>query len=114
MEGSQKVESEFIKHCNFWRDNVEGVTDCLSRGVDVNTTNEYGRTGLMLACKRGNSAIVSRLVQVAGLDINYQDRVGDTAALLASREGQTECLRILADTGRVDCSKTGSGLTLRY
>ena len=93
---------------------MEGVTDCLARGVDVNTTNEYGRTGLMLACKRGNSAIVSRLVQVAGLDINYQDRVGDTAALLASREGQTECLRILADTGRVDWSKAGSGLTLRY
>ena len=55
---------------------MEGVTDCLARGVDVNTTNEYGRTGLMLACKRGNSAIASILVQVAGLDLNYCTRTG--------------------------------------
>ena len=73
MEGSRKLENEFIKHCNFWRDNVEGVNDCLSRDVDVNTTNEYGRTGLMLACKRGNTAIVSRLVQVRLVHLDVED-----------------------------------------
>ena len=59
----------------------------------------------MFACRAGNSAIVSRLVEVPGLDINYQDENGWTAALLASWEGQTECVRILAETGKVDWNK---------
>ena len=61
---------------------------------------------LMVACIRGNSARVSRLIKVPRLDINYQDQFGDTAAHLASYHGHTECLRILAHTGRVDWSKT--------
>ena len=56
----------------------------------------------MIACNVGNSAIVSRLVQVPGLDINYQDENGTTAALLASLRGHTGCERLLAETGRVD------------
>ena len=62
-------------------------------------------TALMFACHLGNSAIVSRLVQVPGLDINYQDKNGDTAAHWASYTGHTECMRILAETGLVDWNK---------
>ena len=134
---------EFLKFCT--DNNLEGVTDCLSRGVDVNTVSENGRrsglilaagknypelleillshpdiklnnttdsmtvggqwTALMFACHLGNSAIVSRLVQVPGLDINYQDKNGDTAAHWASYTGHTECMRILAETGLVDWNK---------
>ena len=36
-------------------------------------------TALMFACRAGNSAIVSRLVEEEELDINYQDEDGDTA-----------------------------------
>ena len=57
--------------------------------------------GLISACKDGNSAIVSRLVEVPGRDINYQDENGDTAAHVA----RTECVKILAETGTVDWSK---------
>ena len=59
-------------------------------------------TALMFACRGGNSAIVSRLVQVEGLDINYQDYLGATAAHLVSWRGHTEYVRLLAETGRVD------------
>ena len=83
------MENEFIEHCR--DNNLEGVTDCLSRGVDVNTTEECdGKqvSALMVACGVGNSAIVSRLVQVPGLDINQQDEVFyETAAQLASMRG---------------------------
>ena len=60
-------------------------------GVDVNTKDGYGSTALMFVCRRGNTAIVSSLVQVPGLDIKYQDqdRTGYSAAHLASREGHT-------------------------
>jgi len=62
-------------------------------------------TALMFASRAGNSAIVSRLVQVPGLDINYQDKYGVTAAHLASGWGHTEYVRILAETGKVDWNK---------
>ena len=102
------MEREFIEHCRFG--NLEGVNDCLSRDVDVNTKEDFDGsglmwTGLMFACEAGYSAIVSRLVQVVGLDINYQTEYGYTAAILASVEGKTKCVRILAETDRVDWNK---------
>ena len=57
--------------------------------------------GLIGACKDGNSATVSRLVEVPGLDINYQDEDGLTTAHWASIEGQI----IMAETDRVDWNK---------
>ena len=60
---------------------------------------------LIFACELGHSATVSRLVEVPGLDINYQDRRGYTAAHWASLRSHTECVRILAETGRVDWNK---------
>jgi len=148
---SRHLVIEFLQHCQ--ANNLEGVTDCLSRGVDVNTVSEDGRwsgltiaatknypelleillshpqikinnttecgvgqwTALMFACNVGNSAIVSRLVQVPGLDINYQEEDGDTAAHWASVRGRTECVRILAESGRVDWNKADSeGRTSLY
>ena len=99
------MEREFVKHC---RDNsLEGMNECLSNGVDVNTKEINSNwTGLMYACQNGNPAIVSRLLEVPGLDINYQDVNGVTAAHLASMWAQTECVRTLAETGRVDWNKT--------
>ena len=91
------MESEFLRDCQ--ENNLDGVNDCLSRGVDVNTTKSNKWSGLMFACERGHSAIVSRLVQVPGLDINYQD------VIMASYHGQTKCARKLAETGRVDWNK---------
>ena len=100
--------------------------------------SERKGTALMSACSAGNSAIVSRLVQVPGLDINYQNEVGETALHRASRtkycrnpwnprgprdhvdkndliaehrakmRGHTECVRILAESDRVDWNKRNS------
>lgn len=142
---SRNEELEFLRNCE--ENNLDGVRDCLSRSVDVNTVSEDGHwsgltiaaeenypelleillshpdieinkttkyhnilldqwTGLMIACEAGNSSIVSRLVEEEGLDINYQDEMfGNTAAHMASYEGHTECVRILAETGRVDWNK---------
>ena len=79
------------------------------------TTKWYDRsflqsqlTSLMFACDAGNPATVSRLVEVPGLDINHQDECGQTAAHFACIEGfpgHTECVRILAGTGRMDWNK---------
>ena len=82
------MESEFLQHCQ--KGYLEGVNDCLFRGVDVNTKGEGMSTRIyacraakvsapMVACDYGHPDIVSRLVQVPGLDINYRDEIGDTA-----------------------------------
>ena len=117
------MHGNFIKHCE--GNELEGVNYCLSRGFDVNSKYN-GMTGLMFACESGNSAIVSRLVQVPGLDINYHyESFGYTAACLACASGrsrknphfwawlysnhqETECMRILANTGKVDWNKADS------
>ena len=48
------MEREFIQLCR--ANNLEGVNDSLSRGVDVNTKDELGVSALMIACEYGNSA----------------------------------------------------------
>ena len=46
----RNLEFEFLHHCH--KDNIEGVTDCLSRGVDVNTVSEDGDwSGLTIAAQ---------------------------------------------------------------
>lgn len=94
----------FLQCCH--DDNLEKLEECLARGVlDINTLSKRKWTGLIIACSVGNPAIVSRLVEVAGLDIDYQDFFGHTAAHRACIAGQTQCVRVLADSGRVDWNK---------
>ena len=69
-------------------------------------------TALLYTCRFGRAGILSRLVQVPELDINHQDEDGDTAAHLAcygyyshSCINHERCVRILAETGRVDWNK---------
>ena len=99
------LEKDFIAHA--YGNNLEGLNDCLTRGVDVNFKQEEqnGRTALIISCSLGHSALVSRLVQVPGLDIDCEDKLTATAAHHASCWGRTECVRILANTGRVDWNK---------
>ena len=45
-----KLAREFLKYCK--SNNLDKVTDCLSRGVDVNTVSEDGCwSGLTLAAE---------------------------------------------------------------
>ena len=106
---SDEIKWEFLRHCQ--SNNLEGVNHCLSHGVDVNTKAVvFGdiSSALMLACQNGNPAIVARLVQVPGLDINFQNEAGDSAAYCASFLAEIECVRILAETGKVDWNQGGS------
>ena len=113
---TRNTSIQFVEHCR--NNNLDGVNDCLSRGVNINTKGDcYGSqwSGLMVACSAGNPTIVSRLVKLPGLDINDQDETGDTAAHRACYHGRTECVRVLAETDRVDWNKAdNSGETPLY
>ena len=59
-------------------------------------------TALMFACWAGNHVMVERLVRVVEVDVMYQDQSGDSAAHKASERGEAQCVKLLANTGRVD------------
>ena len=91
------MDIEFLEHCE--NDNQEGVKECLKYFCEILCK------GLIVACKAGNSTIVSSVLEMPRPDINFQDEDGDTAIYLAIDEEQTECVRTLAETGKVQWNK---------
>uniref|UniRef100_A0A1X7T627 Death domain-containing protein n=1 Tax=Amphimedon queenslandica TaxID=400682 RepID=A0A1X7T627_AMPQE len=64
--------------------NIEAVEFLLQlETVNIDHTNEEGKTALMLACKRGHEDIVHSLLS-AGANVNIQDNHGQTALMMAS------------------------------
>ena len=101
----EKHARKFIKYCD--KNDLAKVNEYLSLGVDVNTVNDIDdhdgkQSALMIACKNGHTAIVTRLVEADGLDINYEDEFGHNAANLAGYNGSTKCVDILVEIDRVD------------
>ena len=61
--------SEFLQHCQ--DNNLDGVTDCLSRGVDVNTVSEDGKwSGLFIAAEKNYTDLLEILLSHPDIDIN--------------------------------------------
>ncbi len=70
----------------------------LEYGADINTTNEAGKTALMLAAESGYRDIVTYLIKMeAGL--NLQDEQGNTALFLAAHAGNPEIVSLLISAG---------------
>ena len=58
------MDQEFIQHCQ--NSELERVTDCLSRGVDVNTVSGDGRwSGLTIAAWQENTELLSVLLSIS-------------------------------------------------
>ena len=71
-------------------------------------------SALKVSCTDLTSRTFGGLLEVAGVDLSYQDeQCGATPAHWAAWSGQTECVRLLAKTGRVDWNKknTNRGAT---
>uniref|UniRef100_A0A1X7U753 Uncharacterized protein n=1 Tax=Amphimedon queenslandica TaxID=400682 RepID=A0A1X7U753_AMPQE len=62
--------------------------------VNIDHTNEEGKTALMLACKRRNEGIVHSLL-FAGANVNIQDNKGWTALMIASEHNHISIIHIL-------------------
>ena len=70
----EKLAGEFIEACK--SNNLKRLTDCLSRGVDVNTVSEDGCwTGLHIACYKGYVELLNLLLEEPNLDVNKTVRV---------------------------------------
>jgi hypothetical protein len=70
----------------------------LSRRIDVNATNDYGATALMVAVSEMRPEIVGLLLK-RGADPTVKNRDGGTALAYALACGFTESARVLLDGG---------------
>lgn len=80
------------------RGDVNGVEDLLNQGVDVNSIDLDGRTGLHIAACEGHVDVV-RLMLTRKANIDARDRWGSTAAADAKYYGNTEVYNILKARG---------------
>ena len=85
------------------RGNLEGVKAALQRGADVNTRNEYGWTGLMLAVYYNHNSVVDLLLRTPNIDVNLRsEKEGNCALELALRQMNNEGLKLLLNVPDID------------
>ena len=71
----------------------------LSKGADVNATDDDGQTPLAVACQRGNRFGVESLLMAAEIDINKCDKQGSTALHEACENGSKKITEMLLNRG---------------
>jgi ankyrin repeat protein len=103
--GSTQVDAAPI-HDAALAGNVAAIQQELNNNVDVNAKDRWGWTALMLAARRGHSAVVEQLLNVPDIDVNYSydDNTG-TALVVAVREGRTSIVDRLLQVPDIDVKR---------
>jgi len=90
---------------------VERVIAMLKEGFDVDSKDDSGTTGLMLAAIAGHASVVSALIE-HNADANSLDNSGNTAVIRASmKENNAPVMKILIDAGADVNTKNNAGNT---
>ena len=66
-----------IEFCN--KGNLEGVKAALQSGADVNTKDDYRRTGLKEAVIYTHNSVVALLLSTPNIDVSQKDNQGKCA-----------------------------------
>jgi ankyrin repeat protein len=88
-------------------DRASDVRAMLARGIDPNSVDANGDTGLIVAARAGNAATVDVLL-AAKADPERRNRWGDTAMMMAALHGHHGIMRALRQKG---ASVDGTGWT---
>ncbi len=88
------------------RDRGDEITALLARGLDPNTSDEQGRTGLLLALQLESWQAFAALLKAPQLDVNRRNAQGETALMLAAIKGQLDAARALIARD-ADVNQTG-------
>ena len=94
---------EFLKLCRS-RD-ARKVEEAIMNGANVNATDDYGNTALMLAASHGQTEVAEVLLK-HGADVNAKNNNGNTALTLATKKGRTKTVELLRRYGAKTHSST--------
>jgi ankyrin repeat protein len=86
------------------------VTKGLNRGIEINVTDEYGQTALMLAADQGH-VDTAKIILQHGARLNLQNKRGGTALMFASFNGHLEIVTELLKAGADVNIKSKNGAT---
>ena len=93
-DASKAEDRRFVRLCS--DGDLEGVRAALQGGVDVNSLDRDGWTGLMMALSRRHTAVARLLLGQEGIDVNIVSCVGETALHKAAGHNKnSECLATL-------------------
>ena len=82
---------------------LEGVKAALKNGVDVNTKDEDGFTGLIWAVRDIDDIDAMKLLlDVPSIDVNIKNNLGESALHLAVLEDNVEALKLLLNVPCID------------
>ena len=106
--------AHYIAEIKEWIKTGDGHEECvqalIDAGADVNVTNTWHESPIILAAAKGLVHSVDLLIK-AGANVNAIDTSGCTALVNASREGHVECVRSLIAAGAGVNHSTASGHT---
>lgn len=80
-------------------DDVDTVSNLLSKGFDPNAPTEDGQTPLIAALKAGAEKTTRLLINTKGVDIERTNLNDETALMLASINGNVEIIKLLIQKG---------------
>jgi CDK inhibitor PHO81 len=107
-----KQEDEINERNCLHKAAIKGRLDVLklgvASGVDVHTTDVYGRLPLHYACMHGHVELVQELVNAAPETVNFRDQDSFTPLIHAIVHSKLACVQLLLESG-ADMSRLGPG-----
>ncbi len=95
---------DFIAAVTF--DQPATLEKLLARGLDPNTPNEKGVTGILIALESESPKAAMVLARHPKTNLNAQNNVGETALMLAAITNQLQLAKVLIEQG-ADVNKPG-------
>ena len=74
---------------------MDALKQALDAGAEVNATDNYGRTALVLAAQNVHIECLNALLTHKDIKVNLQNKGGFTALMMATAQGHTKCLDAL-------------------
>ena len=87
-------------------DDSKAVQQLLARGFDVNTTDQTGQTGLLIAIREPSPKVIRVLFDAPRIDLNALNIQGESPLMLAALKGELELADRMVKRG-ADVNKTG-------
>lgn len=73
----------------------------LEAGLDPNTSDERGNTGLLLSVREGSFEVAEVLLAARGIDVDRANAVGETPLMMAALRGHAAWVEKLLERGAV-------------